>query len=118
MSDQLDMFGTPENPANPMEAAFWKFHRENPHVYTLFDRFTRRAIAAGRTRLASKLICERIRWETAVETRGEEFKINNNHMPYYARLWMRNNPRYAGFFGTRTTSAGPISDALAEREAA
>jgi hypothetical protein len=40
-----------------------------------------------------------------IETADEDFKINNNHRAYYARLWMREHPQYDGFFRTRRVVA-------------
>lgn len=100
-----DDFGTPQSPASQLEAEFWEFHALNPRVYELFDRFTRYAISRGRRRFSVSVIIERIRWETTIETAGDDFKINNNHRAYYARLWMRDNPAYEGFFATREVRA-------------
>ena len=33
---------------------------------------------------------------------GEALKINDHHKPYYARLWMKNNPNHKGVFGIRS----------------
>lgn len=85
----------------PLEAQFDEFHAANPHVYEEFARFTREAIAAGRKRIGAKLIFERLRWHTEIETRGEDFKVNNNYSAFYARLWMRNNPGHGDVFATR-----------------
>lgn len=93
--------GSPDAPRNALEAEFWKFHAANPHVYELFDQFTRQSIGAGRKHFSATIVFERIRWATMVETVGSpDFKMSNNHRPYYARLWMRNNPEHRGFFRT------------------
>jgi hypothetical protein len=118
MSDQFDLFGTREFPANPIEARFWEFHDENPRVYRLFDRFTRQAIARGHDHLSADMVMHRIRWESAVETTDGEFKVNNNYSAYYGRLWMRENPGFAGFFRTRKLLNGDASDALKVNDAA
>jgi hypothetical protein len=99
----IDDLGTPAKPTSRLEAAFWDFHQTNPKVYELFDRFTRYAIQRGRKRFSVSVIIERIRWETTIETSNDDFKINNNHRAYYARLWMRDNPQHGGFFSTRET---------------
>jgi hypothetical protein len=80
---------------------FLKFHAKNPHVYELFKRFANEAIAAGRKRFSSKIICERIRWHTLIETSDEIWKINNNYTADYARLFMQDFPQYEGYFATR-----------------
>jgi hypothetical protein len=116
--DQLDLFGlgTPEKPSNPIEAAFWQFHSENPRVYELFNSFTRQAINRGHKSMSADMILHRIRWETSVETTEDEPRINNNYSAYYGRLWSRNNPDFASLFRTRRLLAGAESDALKVKE--
>jgi hypothetical protein len=109
-----DDFGTADLPLSRLEANFWHFHAENPHVYRLFDRFTSYAIERGRARFSVSIIFERIRWETHIETGDPDFKLNNNHRAYYARLWMRDHPEHAGFFEVRRTRE-PTSEALKRR---
>ena len=88
---------------------FWKFHRENPRVYVLFDKFTRRMINAGLKNGSARLVLERIRWETAVETVSEQqVKLNNNYTPRYARLWMDLNPEWSHYFRTRVLAANSV----------
>jgi hypothetical protein len=105
MSEQPDLFGTPEKPASQLEADFWKFHAENPHVYRLFCKFAARVLARGYSAHSARDIIHRIRWETSIETGDDEFKINDHHSPYYGRLWMRDHPQHDGFFRTRTVAA-------------
>ncbi len=110
----MDLFTHAEAKASPgpttsLIRAFFRFHRENPHVYALFDRFTRQVIARGHTHFGVAPIIERIRWETSVVTTGDIFKINNNHRAYYSRLWMRLNPEHKGLFRIRLVS-GSIGD--------
>lgn len=81
---------------------WWMYHKDNPHIYELFKRFTFEVIARGHEQYSSKAIFERIRWHTDVETRGEEFKMSNNYTPYYSRLFMWEHPQYQGFFRTQT----------------
>ena len=84
-----------------LEIEFWIFHFTNPHVYKLFCHFTRQAITRGYKRFSVSMVIERVRWETMVVTTDPDFKINNNHRAYYARLWMHDNPEYGEFFETR-----------------
>jgi alpha-acetolactate decarboxylase len=104
------VFGTPEKPSNSLEKRFWEFHKENPHVYALFNRFAMDVVASKRERFAVSPIIERIRWYTAIETRNDAFKINNNFRAYYARLWMRNNPEYENLFSTRELTAKKLNE--------
>lgn len=80
---------------------WWAWHKKNPHVYELFERFTMNAINKGHTRLSAWLVVNRIRWETTVETSGSDFKISNDYIAYYARLFHALNPEYDGFFVTK-----------------
>lgn len=84
-----------------IEDRFWAFHEANPRVYELFDRFTRQVIQRGHTRFSADAILHRIRWETSVVTRGDQFKINDHYSAYYSRLWMNDNPEHDGIFATR-----------------
>ena len=84
-----------------LKQKWWNWHRENPHVYALFERFTFEAIRLGHKRLSAWLIVNRIRWETSVVTSGGDFKISNDFIAYYARLFMHNHPQYLGFFKTK-----------------
>lgn len=85
-----------------IEAQFEKFHATNPQMFKLFGRFAVEAREIGMTHCAAALIFERMRWETAIASKGEPFKINNNYKPLYARMFMRDNPSFRGFFRTRT----------------
>lgn len=85
-----------------LEAAFADFHRDNPQVYTMFKRFAQQAVRSGRKHFGVAAVWERLRWETMIESVGDEFKLNNNHRAYYARMYMRDFPKADGFFRTRT----------------
>jgi hypothetical protein len=80
---------------------FKAFHLANPKVYELFCKYAREAKAAGRERFSHWMIVNRIRWYTAVETRGDDFKVNNNFIALYARLLVWQDPSFDGFFQLR-----------------
>ena len=85
-----------------LQAAFNKFDKDNPHVWNYFVQFAFQAIDRGHKHLSTKLIIERIRWEIYMTTiSDDEFKICNNHTPYYARKWNREYPIYSTFFEIR-----------------
>lgn len=116
---QEDLFGTPDEPSNPIEARFWMFHAENPHVYRLFCRFAQQALNHGYEHFSSDMIMHRIRWETAIETTetyappGEGvLKLNDHYSAYYSRLWMRDHPGMCDFFRTRVLKNGDVSEQL------
>lgn len=80
------------------------YHSKNPAIYELFKKFTFEAIRAGNSKLSAWLIINRIRWETdvvAIKTDGCKFKISNNHIGYYSRLFMEEYPEHDGFFVTK-----------------
>lgn len=84
-----------------IRAAFDRFHADNPHVWTLFEKFALEAIARGRGKFGAKAIFERLRWYSIVETDGEPWRLNNNYTAYYARLFESRHPEHAGFFEMR-----------------
>lgn len=76
----------------------WKtFHKDNPAVFRLFHRFALEALQAGE-KVGARMIGERIRWRTQIETTTDSPKINDHHWPYYSRLLMAVDSRFEGFF--------------------
>lgn len=84
-----------------LEARWRAFHAANPEVYRRLCALALYARSKGAARLSINLLFERLRWELVVETVGDEFRLNNNHRPYYARELMRREPELAGLFETR-----------------
>ena len=94
---------------------WWAWHLENPHVYNLFKRFTFEALAKQRHKnLGAWLVVNRIRWETSVETDGSDFKISNNFIAYYARLFMAQYPEHKGLFRTKPLKEEKLKQASEE----
>lgn len=81
-----------------------EWNDNNPEFYEMFERFAFEAIRAGRKKFSAWLIVNRIRWETALRTEGDDYNINNNFIAFFARLFMRNNPKYRGFFNIKKMS--------------
>ena len=77
------------------------WHNANPGVYAYFERFTFDAIKSGHKNLSAWLVVNRIRWETSIETSGSDFKISNDFIAYYSRLFMQRHPEHKGFFRTK-----------------
>lgn len=84
---------------------FDQFDNDNPKVWELFQRFTFELINKGRKRYSSDGVLHRIRWETALTTDDQTYKLNNNWSPYYARKFHKTYPQHAGFFATRPSRA-------------
>lgn len=86
-----------------VQAKFEEFDKANPYVYVLFKQFALQALKAGRHRISSKLIIERIRWEACVSTTGagwnvsasKPFLIDNRFTAWYARKFVGDFPKAA-----------------------
>lgn len=96
---QLSLF-PPVDP-NSRFGRFLDFHKSNPEVWRLFQRFAGEALESGRNRFGARLIGERIRWETIIQTTDKDYKVNNDFWPYYARLLMLTDASFAGVFERR-----------------
>ena len=80
---------------------FAHYDAVNPHVYHALVRLARGLVANGRRRFGIGMLFEVLRWETAMSTTGDDFKLNNNHRSRYARLIMATCPDLANVFETR-----------------
>lgn len=103
MTQQLEL--TPQQTrAEQIRQAFEHFHAAHPEVWALFQQFAFEMLGTGRKHYSARLICNRIAWHTDITSRAsepEDFKINNNFSPYYARLFHRTFPEHGGFFFNR-----------------
>ena len=77
------------------------FHRENPLIWKYFEKFAFEAIANKRKKISHWLIINRVRWEVYIVTTGEEFKISNNYIAFYARFWQETYPAHKELFNTK-----------------
>jgi hypothetical protein len=101
------------NPRSPLEAAFWKFHADNPAVYAELVRLAREWRAKrGTERVAIATLYEVMRWMWATSTVGDHFKLNNDWRAFYSRVIMEREPDLAGVFETRrqTHALGRVID--------
>lgn len=129
MSEQLNLLGPSSNHFDKSRldhplfnmlqphivSKFWIYHKENPHIFDLYLRFARELRKSGRRHYGIGCITERIRWHVAVETKGEDFKMGNNHRSCYARLLCIMYPEeFNGFFQLRT-SPGTVEGGRDER---
>jgi hypothetical protein len=71
-----------------------------------------------RKKISHWLIINRIRWEVYVLTTGEDFKISNNFIAFYARHWRKTYPRYKELFNIKRMIGEPMDSALFEQESA
>lgn len=84
-----------------LEQKFAAFHQANPHVYTNLRRLALDAKRRGR-QVGIKMLYEVLRWQYAMQTSGDDFKLNNSYTSFYARLLMEHEPELIGYFETRT----------------
>jgi hypothetical protein len=86
---------------------FWEWHKANPMVWEYFERFSLEAVRRGRKKVSHWLIVNRIRWEVYLETTGEDFKISNDYIAFYARLWRARYPEHKELFNIKKMIGEP-----------
>ena len=77
---------------------WWSWHKANPKVWEKFEKYTFDAINSGRKHYSHWAIVNRIRWNKEIETKGGEFKISNDYICFYARLFHARYPQHSDFF--------------------
>ena len=84
---------------------FKRIHTDKPEIYSSFCDFTRTLIDRGYPRYSAYGVMHIVRFHTykpGVDMRPEEeHKISNNMTPFYARLFVRDNPDDCEFFSLR-----------------
>lgn len=78
------------------------WHKTNPKIWVYFKRFALAAAKSKRVSVSHWLIINRIRWEVSVATKGGDFKISNDYIAFYARLWKAAYPAFDYLFTTKT----------------
>ena len=78
-------------PRNKHEARFWGVHALKPSLYERFDIETKKLLRDGRDHHAIDHLFNLARWNghANMDPPEDDFKINNNYRPYYARLWLQ-----------------------------
>ena len=80
---------------------FEKHHKDNPEIYKMFCGFAEQ-MAKVKRHYSAKAIFHRMRWETAINERDSEFKIDDGWISHYARKFLQEYPQYDNFFKVRT----------------
>jgi hypothetical protein len=93
-----DAISNLEHALEKRKRKWWDWHLSNPHVWSLFERYAFEAISSGRKNYSHWAILQRIRWNYEIETRGGEFKISNDYIAWYARMFAAKHPEHRGFF--------------------
>lgn len=101
----LDLFTGKATKETAIRLAFDKFHVENPHVYVWLLDKARTAKRKGFQHYSMRTLLHLLRWHAHIETNDPNFKINDHHSPYYARMIMTEHPEFKGFFALRELTA-------------
>lgn len=84
------------------EERAWAFRHADPAVYGEFVRRAQRLSGAGHDSYPHRAIWEAMRYDQAVQTAdGNLPKLNNNHLPFFARWAMDEHRVPEGFFRLR-----------------
>jgi len=97
------------------KSEWWQWHKDNPHVWELFEKYTFEAISSGLTSYSHWFIVNRIRWDFEVVTKSGEFKISNNYIAFYARLFHAYHPEYSEFFNIKPFKEEKMIEDLSKR---
>ena len=89
---------------------WWEWHRANPNVWKYFEMYAMEAVQAGKKKISHWLIINRIRWELYLVTTGDDFKISNDYIAFYARLWRAKYPQYKDLFNIKRMNGEPIKN--------
>lgn len=84
-----------------IQERFEAFHTANPHVYAALRGLALQMLGNGVRQYGIKGLFEILRWQFALQTKGEPFKLCNNYTSRYARLLVKLNPELDGFFEFR-----------------
>jgi len=71
-----------------------KFHMENRHVIRKIVHQIERAKAAGLKAVSVKAIINALRWDHTIETKGQDWKINDAYTGIYTHVIMDTFPEY------------------------
>lgn len=86
-------------------AKFKAYHSKNPGIYQKFKEYTLMLSKTGRKRYSAWCIINKIRWDHDISTTGIEFKISNDFIALYARLFVYHNPEFKEFFSMKRMKA-------------
>ena len=89
---------------------FAEFHRCNPQVYQALRAVSLDTRRVGVRRWSVDAAMHIVRWRYRLQTKGDEFRINNSYSALYARLLMEREPELAGFFELRKRRNGHGED--------
>jgi len=77
---------------------FLYHYRTEPEVYQMFEQFTLQLISKRPDRGSHWMIGNRMRWESTINSSTERYKITNDFLGLYARLFMSRHPQHNEYF--------------------
>lgn len=83
------------------EQRAWAFRHAEPAVYGEFVRRAQRLADAGRQSYSHRAIWEAMRYDYDLQAGAGAVKLNNNHLPFFARWAMDDRHVPASFFRLR-----------------
>lgn len=87
--------------AENLLAKFMRYHAKNPHVWHEFEKLSLQ-IAEKHDRYSAWVIIGTLRFRWDLKTTGKPFKISNDYIAIYSRLFSIINPVYKGLFKQKT----------------
>jgi hypothetical protein len=91
-----------------LQEDFFAFHNENGPLFESLLQGARSLKASGRKLFGIAAIFEEIRWYGPDTNKTDEFKINDHHGPFYARLLQMSDPTLCGLFAMRESVADDL----------
>jgi hypothetical protein len=84
-----------------IQQRFESFNKANPRVYAALKSLAIQMLNAGVKQYGIKGLFEILRWDFAIRTKGEPFRLSNDFTSRYARLLMEQEPELRDFFELR-----------------
>ena len=94
---QPDLWSEPSD----LDKKFWKFHKNNPQVFNQLVTMCKDAQQARRKKIGIGMLFEVLRWNSMLDTSGDDFKLNNSYRSRYARILEQEHPEFIGLFEKR-----------------
>lgn len=106
-------------PMDEVERNFKAYHKANPHIYVSFAYYATEARNSGKLKGSAWLIVNRMRWDNYISAvdGNTSFKISNDYIALYARMYMESN-HCPHFFNTKLRPIEGVRLQVAERLAA
>lgn len=105
MNEHEQIVELAEHYADELGQEFVAWLGENLHIWDAFVAQAKQIHAKGFKHYSARTIIHVLRHHSALHEHGGEWKINNNHSPYLARLFDLRYPQFAGMWEFRKTKS-------------